>query len=291
MQITLPNGQRLAYDIEGSGPPLLLAHGFPQTRAMWRPHVAQLKNHFTCITPDMRGYGDSPCTGGPEAMTFREMASDIILLMDHLGYQTVHVAGHDRGGRMAHRLTLDHPDRVLSLTLMDIIPTHLLLTEIRADVAKAYNHWFFLAQDGGLPEHFIGTDPDTYFEACLAGWGGPGLEAFDAQLLQTYRQSWRKPATITSMCDDYRAAILYDMHHDAEDLEKKVTCPTLVLYGADGAMAKFYDVGQTWVDRCTTLTARPIPGGHFFPDTNPIETTNALRGFVLNERTPKPATR
>ncbi|WP_425038547.1 alpha/beta fold hydrolase [Primorskyibacter sp. S187A] len=274
------DGQVIAYDIAGDGPPVLLLHGFPQCRAMWHGILPPLVERFTCVTADLRGYGESLCAGGVSAMSFREMAADQVALMAHLGFERFHLVGHDRGGRVAHRLTLDHGAAVASLTLMDIVPTHLLLSELRHDVARAYYHWFFLAQRGGLPEHMIGLDPDTYYESCLTGWGKDGLAAFDAEALEIYRSHWRKPEVIASMCDDYRAAIDLDMGHDAEDLDRRVPCPALVLYGAEGLMAEAYDVGACWQDRLAQMQARAVPGGHFFPDTHPRETAAALLDFL-----------
>ncbi|MCH2164145.1 MAG: alpha/beta hydrolase [Marinovum sp.] len=275
-------GVQVAYDVVGSGPPVLLLHGFPQCRAMWAPIVRVLAKHFTCITADLRGYGESRGPVGPQAMSFREMASDQMALMRHLGHETFHLVGHDRGGRTAHRLALDHPDAVRSLTVMDIVPTHLLLTDLRHDVARAYYHWFFLANPTGLPEHMIGLDPDTYYESCLTGWGPDGLKAFDADLLDIYRMHWRKPEVTHAMCNDYRAGIDVDIALDAKDLDRRVDCPSLVVHGADGLMDKSYDVAESWADRLSNMRAAALPGGHFFPDTHPRETADALLSFLTD---------
>ncbi|MGX9354468.1 alpha/beta fold hydrolase [Roseobacteraceae bacterium S113] len=272
--------QVIGYDVQGSGPPVLFLHGFPQCRAMWRPIVSVLSARFTCVTADLRGYGESVCAGGVSEMSFRKMAADQAALMEALGFERFHLVGHDRGARTAHRIALDHEARVGSLTLMDIVPTHLLLNELRADVARAYYHWFFLAQSSGVPERMIAQDPDMYYESCLGGWGGSGLEAFDAELLDIYRGYWRQPAIIASMNDDYRAAIDIDQHDDAEDLERQVSAPALVLFGADGLMGQAYDVAATWAPRLAQMTATPMPGGHFFPDTHADETAAALGAFL-----------
>ncbi|MBR9652003.1 alpha/beta fold hydrolase [Thalassovita aquimarina] len=270
----------IAYEIGGSGPPVLLLHGFPQTRAMWTTIAPRLTQRFTVVCADLRGYGGS---WKPEVVadySFREMGRDQAGLMRELGFEKFHLVGHDRGARTAHRMALDFPQRVTSLTLMDIVPTHLLLDELTQDVAKAYYHWFFLAQPAPFPERLIGADPDYYFESCLLGWGASKIGDFDPGQLAAYRAAWRDADTIRGMCNDYRAAIEVDFALDAADLDRRVTCPTMVLYGADGAMARAYDVPGTWADRCSDLRAQGIPGGHFFPDTAPEETTAALLDFL-----------
>lgn len=274
------NGQRIRYARTGSGPPLLLLHGFPQTHVMWRAVAAQVNPRFTVIAPDLRGYGESSKPPGTEAYSFRHMAEDQIALMQHLGFETFHLAGHDRGGRVAHRLALDAPERVLSLTVMDIVPTHLLLDDLTRQVATAYYHWFFLAQPFPFPETMIGHDPDAYFESCLLGWGAAQLSDFAPDALAAYRAAWRDPETIRGMCADYRAALQVDFDLDAQDLDRQIGCPALVLYGAQGAMAKAYDVPATWADRMSDMRAEAIPGGHFFVDQSPEETADALLRFL-----------
>ncbi|MDX1781513.1 MAG: alpha/beta hydrolase [Thalassovita sp.] len=270
----------IAYEIGGEGPPALLLHGFPQTRAMWAAIAPVLAQRFTVVCADLRGYGGSSKPAAVADYSFREMGKDQAGLMQRLGFDRFHLVGHDRGARTAHRMALDVPDRILSLTLMDIVPTHLLLDQLSQQVAKAYYHWFFLAQPEPFPETMIGADPDYYFETCLLGWGGSKIEDFDPEQMAAYRAAWRDPDTIRGMCNDYRAAIEVDFALDAADLDRRVTCPTLVLYGADGAMARAYDVPATWADRCSDMQAQGIPGGHFFPDTAPGETATALMTFL-----------
>ncbi len=273
------NGIRIAYSIGGSGPPLLLLHGFPQTRALWARVAPALADTHTVICPDLRGYGDSGKPRNVAAYSFREMARDQLALMSLLGHDRFAVAGHDRGARVAHRLTLDAPDAVTSLCLMDIVPTHTLLTELRMDVAQTYYHWFFLAQPGALIEDMIAADPDAYYHSCLTGWGAAALEDFDPHQLAAYRESWRSRDTIRGMCNDYRAAIAHDVTDDAADLDARIACPTLILYGRDGAMARHYDVPATWEPKCADMRSGTIEGGHFFIDTAPEATIAALRRF------------
>lgn len=276
------DGITIAYDISGDGPPVLLLHGFPQNRAMWHAIAPQLAGDFTVITADLRGYGTSTKPARMEDMSFRPMAEDQRALMAHLGFDRFHVVGHDRGGRTAHRMALDHPKAMLSLTLMDIVPTHLLLDQLSQQVARAYYHWFFLAQPEPVPETMIGHDADAFFESCLGVWGG-GMGGFDAKALQAYRASWRDPDCIRTMCNDYRAAIDVDFARDAVDLHRTVDCPALVLFGADGIMGKAYDVPATWDQRLSNMRALGLPGGHFFPDTHPAETVKAISDFLLSQ--------
>ena len=274
------NEQSIHYVTAGSGPAVLLLHGFPQTHAMWHDVAPTLAEHFTVVASDLRGYGASGKPPGTESYSFRHMAADQTALMAHLGHTQFHVVGHDRGGRTAHRLALDAPQAVVSLTVMDIVPTHLLLNDLTKEVAAAYYHWFFLPQPYPFPETMIGHDPDSYFESCLLGWGAAKLSDFAPEALEAYRQAWRDPETIRGMCADYRAALQIDFNLDAEDLSRRVDAPALVLFGADGAMAKAYDVPGTWSDRLADMRAEGIPGGHFFIDQHPKETVSALLRFL-----------
>ena len=277
------NGIKLAWSSGGSGPPVLLLHGFPQTRAMWARIAPALAQTHTVICPDLRGYGQSGKPAEVAAYSFRAMADDQLALMDRLGFNRFAVLGHDRGARVTHRLALDAPDRVSRACLMDIVPTHSLLSALRPQVAAAYYHWFFLAQPEPFPETMIGHDADAYYESCLLGWGGARLSDFDADQLAAYRAAWHDPDTRRGMCNDYRAALLHDLADDSADLGARIACDTLVLYGADGAMAKHYDIAASWEPKCLRLRAEPITGGHFFPDTAPAETIAALRAFLSEQ--------
>lgn len=275
----------IACSIGGDGPPALLLHGFPQNRAMWGPIAARLADRFTVVAADLRGYGASsvPGQGAPQdcaGYSFRTMGQDQLALMEALGFATFHLVGHDRGARVAHRMALDAPGRIASLTLMDIVPTEMLLSRLTHQVARSYYHWFFLAQPHPFPETLIAADPDYYFESCLLGWGGARLEDFDAKALAACRAAWRRAEVIFGMCQDYRATLQHDLALDTADLGRRVTCPALVLYGAQGAMAQAYDIPATWADRLEQMQAASVPGGHFFPDTAPEATAEALLGFL-----------
>lgn len=280
-QIAQANGQTIAYSIGGTGPAILLLHGFPQTRAMWHAVVSHLLPHFTVIAADLRGYGASSKPTGTAAYSFREMGADQHALMHVLGFQQYHLVGHDRGARTAHRMALDYANAINSLTVMDIVPTHFLLNDLSRHVAQAYYHWFFLAQPAPFPETMILNDPDTYFERCLLGFGKATLDQFSPSALNVYRTAWQDPASVAAMCNDYRAALEIDFESDAADLGRAVDCPACVLWGAQGAMADAYDVAQTWAKSLSNIRmAKSVSGGHFFPDQHPTETARTLMAFL-----------
>ena len=271
------------YVVGGAGPPVLLLHGFPQNLAMWAKIAPALAERFTLVCADLRGYGDSSkpkCLPDRSNYAFRAMAADQLALMKSLGFDRFHLVGHDRGGRTAHRLALDHPAAVRTLTVMDIVPTYRLFGDMNRVLGLAYWHWLFLAQPEPFPETMIAGNPDAFYETCLAGWGAARVGEFDAEQLADYRRCWRDPAMIHGSCSDYRAAASIDLEHDAADLSTKIACPTLVLYGTQGLMAKHFDVPATWRERCADVRGQAMPGGHFFPDTAAAETAKALVGFL-----------
>jgi haloacetate dehalogenase len=274
----------IACVVGGAGPPLLLLHGFPQNKAMWARVAPQLAQHFTFVCADLRGYGDSmkpQCLPDRSNYAFRALAADQLGLMRELGFERFHVVGHDRGGRTGHRMALDHPDAVITLTVMDIVPTYAMFMDTNRDVAGAYWHWYFLSQPEPFPERLIGNDPDFFYETCLVGWGATKLADFDPEMLAEYRRTWRDPAAIHGSCSDYRAAASIDLVHDDADIARRVTCPALVFYGAQGVMAKLFDIPAQWRKRCAALQEATLPGGHFFVDQYPDETARVLRDFLL----------
>lgn len=269
----------IAHAVTGKGPPVLFLHGFPQTRALWEDVVAGLSDRFTCVTADLRGYGAS---GKPDeaggAYAFREMAWDMTRLMSRLGHARFHLVGHDRGGRVAHRLALDAPDRVASLTVMDIVPTRFLLENWNRELALAYWHWTYLAQPAPFAERMIEADPDHFFDTCLLGWGG--ADPSDFARIDAYRRAWRDPDTIRGMCADYRAAVTLDLDHDRADAGRRIDCPALVVWGDRGVMARLCDVGGSWGGYLTDYRTAKVSGGHFFIDTNPQGTLEVLAPFL-----------
>jgi haloacetate dehalogenase len=273
----------IAVVIGGSGPPVLLLHGFPQNKAMWARVAPRLAQEFTVICADLRGYGDSEkprCLPDRSNYAFRAMAEDQLHLMRQFGYERFHVVGHDRGGRTAFRMALDHSDPVITLTVMDIVPTYAMFMNTNRKVAGAYWHWYFLSQPEPFPERLINNDPDFFYETCLVGWGATAISDFNAEMLEDYRRCWRDPLMIHGSCSDYRAAATTDLEHDAADIERKVACPTLAFYGSEGVIAKLFDVPAEWRKRCTDLRHASLPGGHFFVDQFPDETVQVLLGFL-----------
>jgi haloacetate dehalogenase len=282
----LVNGTKIAYVKKGTGPAVLMLHGFPQTKAMWARIAPVLAPSLTVVCADLRGYGDSAhpaCLPDASNYSFRAMAADQMGLMQQLGFDQFHLIGHDRGARTAHRLALDHPQAVKSLTLMDIVPTTVLFNDVTRQLAGAYWHWFFLSQPAPFPERLIGADPDYFYETCLLGWGGARLDDFDAAQLADYRRCWRKPSMMAGSCGDYRAAASIDLAHDMIDIDAKVTAPSLVFYGEHGVMNKLYDIAAQWKPRLAHMQTADLPGGHFFPDMRPQDTAQVLLDFVQQQ--------
>jgi haloacetate dehalogenase len=277
------DGTDVAYVIGGSGPPVLLLHGFPQSRAMWARVAPQLAHRYTTVCADLRGYGDSAkpkCLPDRSNYAFRAMAADQVGLMQRLGFRRFHMVGHDRGGRTGYRMALDHPDAVLTLTVMDIVPTYTMFMETNRKVAGSYWHWYFLSQPEPFPERMIGNDPDFFYETCLVGWGATRISDFDQEMIAEYRRAWRDPGMIHGSCSDYRAAASVDLEHDVADIDRSVACPTLVLYGSTGQMARLFDIPAEWRKRCANVTEASLPGGHFFVDRFPQRAAEILGEFL-----------
>ena len=277
------DGIDIACVIGGSGPPVLMLHGYPQSKAMWAEVAPILARTYSVVCADLRGYGDSAkpqCLPDHRNYAFRALALDQVGLMRALGFPRFHVIGHDRGGRTAHRMALDHPDAVRSLTVMDIVPTHAMFMDTTRQISQAYWHWYFLSQPEPFPERMIAADPDFFFETCLVGWGATRLEEFNAEMLAEYRRCWREPGMIHGSCSDYRAAASIDLDHDSADLETKLACPTLVFYGASGKIGRLFDIPAQWGKRCTDVTVASLPGGHFFVDQFPERTSQILKDYL-----------
>lgn len=276
----------LAVRIGGSGPPVLLLHGYPQNHAMWHRVAPSLAERHTVVCADLRGYGASAKPpGDPEHRTYakRTSAEDLVELMEALGLPRFALVGHDRGGRVAHRLALDHPDRVTRLAVLDIVPTRTVFAATDQALATGYFHWFFLAQPAPLPERMIGADPDFWVESLLARWSGTGdLRPFEGEALGTYLAAFRDPATIHASCEDYRAAAGIDLAHDAADEERRIGCPLLVLWGERGLMHRRFDVLATWREKAAgPVEGRALPCGHFLAEEAPAETAAALGDFLV----------
>lgn len=266
----------------GSGEPVLLLHGYPQCHAMWHEIAPDLARNYTVVCADLRGYGDSSKPSGShghETYSKRAMAGDMVAAMRAMGHERFTVIGHDRGGRVAHRMALDHPDTVTRLVVLDIVPTHTLFSRTDKAFSIGYYHWFFLAQPSPLPERMIGADAAYFLTTKLDHWSAEGM-VFDDAAMSEYLRCFSDPATIHASCEDYRAAATIDLEHDEADIDRKVMCPTLVLWGEYGLMHKTFDVLETWREKCHTVSGKPVASGHFLPEEAPEETLNEIRAFL-----------
>jgi len=270
----------------GDGPPVLLLHGYPQTHAMWHKVAVLLADHFTVVAPDLRGYGDSgkpPSDGDLSVYCKRTMAQDQVEVMAELGFQSYHVAGHDRGARVGHRMALDHPRRVKSFTSLDVVPSQAAFDSMDADLAFAWFHWHLMRQPAPLPETLISNSAKTYLDFLLESW--TAVEgAITDEAYSEYLRCFSNPETIRGTCMDYRSIEL-DLQHDEADRGRKLTCPVLVLWAGNMAKRPGWQVGvrlnmlDTWRERATDVRGGPIDCGHFLPEEAPDEVTNQLLGF------------
>lgn len=268
--------------VGGSGPPLLLLHGYPQTHAMWHRVAARLASRFTVVATDLRGYGSSSKPEGPpdhSAYSKRAMADDQVRVMASLGFDRFSVAGHDRGGRVAHRMVLDHESKIDRWAVLDIVPTRTMYLRTDRTFAQVYYHWFFLIQPAPLPERLIGADP-AFFVNYHLGMRHGGLEAFDREALEQYRAAFRDPATIHATCEDYRAAASIDLEHDEADLFRKVRAPLLVLWGRQGIVDHCFRPIDDWSERVQSVTGRALDCGHYVAEESPAETAAELIRFL-----------
>ncbi len=273
-------GTEIHVRIGGSGPPLLLLHGYPQTHVIWHRIAPSLARDFTVVAPDLRGYGDSgkPAGGADHAgYAKRTMARDQVELMAALGFDRFAMIGHDRGARVGHRLALDHPERLTRLALLDIIPTLDFYRSINQRTATAYYHWFFLIQPADLPERLIGGDPAAFLGWQFSRLGG---SVIDPAAMAEYVRCFSDPRTIHATCEDYRAAASIDLEHDAADRDRRIACPLLVLWGARGVVGRNFAVLDVWRDRATSLAGRALDCGHYLPEEAPGETEAEIRRFL-----------
>ena len=272
------SGATIAVRHGGSGPPVLLLHGHPQTQVMWHLTAPALAQDHTVVCADLRGYGDSskpPATPDHEPYSKRAMARDMIEVLQSLGFDRFAVVGHDRGGRVAYRMTLDHPERIERIAVLDIIPTGEHFRRAEMSFGLGYWHWFFLAQPHPFPERVIGADPDAfYFHR--------GRSMFTPEALAEYRRSYSDPATIHAMCEDYRAAASYDFNLDEADRKagKRIRCPVLALWGANGNLPGWYDVLEVWRAWADDVRGHALDCGHYLPEEAPDATLDALRLFL-----------
>jgi haloacetate dehalogenase len=273
------SGATINFVTAGSGPPLLLLHGYPQTHIEWRDVAPALSKKYTVVAADLRGYGDSskPAGGNNHAdYSKRAMAQDQVDVMASLGFQKFAVVGHDRGGRVAHRMALDHADRVTKLAILDIVPTYKVLHSVTNELATANFHWWFLIQKPPMPETLIANSAEVWlrsrFERIPAG-------VLSKEAFAEYLRAFQLPGAIHASCEDYSAGATIDLDHDAADLDHKISCPLLVLWGARGAWPKLYDVIEVWRERGSNVTGKEMPTGHFIAEEKPDLLLEELNEF------------
>jgi haloacetate dehalogenase len=271
----------------GTGPPLLLLHGFPQTHLMWREIAPVLARHFHVVCADLRGYGQSSCPPSDAEhapYSKRAMAQDMVAVMRSMGHESFAVAGHDRGGRVAYRLALDHPRTVTRLGVLDIVPTASAWARADAKFALAFWPWSLLAQDPPLPETLITSAAAALVDHALNAWGS-SAQTFPAETRDAYIAALRDPEHARAICEEYRAAATLDCEHDLADRARghKIRCPLLALWSAGGAVDSWYSADggplALWREYAEDVQGEPVDGGHFFPEQNPVHTAGLLRRF------------
>jgi haloacetate dehalogenase len=259
----------------GSGPAVLLLHGYPQTHAIWHRVAPELARRFTVVATDLTGYGDSdkPASSAPDHAPYRKsaMARDQLRAMAALGHERFHLVGHDRGGRVAHRLALDHPDAVRSLTVLDIAPTLHMYRHATDAFARAYWHWFFLIKAAPVPETMIGANPLFFLRQHMSR-GPKGVDLFDRRAFAEYERCFNDPQAIHAACEDYRASATLDLAQDEADLGRmRIHCPVMALWGADGAVGRSFDVLASWRAWADDVRGLALPSGHYIPEEAPVE--------------------
>jgi haloacetate dehalogenase len=265
----------------GTGPPLLLLHGYPQTHLMWRKLAPRLATEFTVVVPDLRGYGDSskPPAGSDNVnYSKRALAQDQVETMTALGFERFAVAGHDRGARVAHRLARDHPERIERLALLDIVPTLYRFETIDQKAATSSWHWFFLIQPSGFPERLIGSEAEFFLRHQLGGLLREPAK-LEPEAFADYLRCFKNPDTIRATCDEYRAGATIDLVHDRADRGRRIAMPLLMLWGQRSSQGSGYDVLSVWRDHAETVSGHAIDSGHFLPEEAPEDTYRALRDF------------
>lgn len=281
------DGVRINVLVAGEGPPVLLLHGYPQTHVIWHQVApALVAAGHTVVLTDLRGYGDSdkPASQEPEHGTYgkRAMAHDQWLVMRNLGFDRFAVAGHDRGGRVGHRLALDHPEAVSALAVLDIVPTRHVFGHADKAFGLGYFHWFFLAAGNGIPEHLIGADPDFWIRTRMNARHSGGTPFHPAAMAE-YVRCFSDPAAIHASCEDYRAAAGIDLVHDDEDFEvgRRVTCPLLALWGEHSFVGRTYDVLDVWRGYAQhDVRGQALPCDHYLPEEQPNATAEHLISFL-----------
>ena len=263
----------------GSGPPLLLRHGYPQTHVLWRKVAPRLAQDFTLVIPDLRGYGDSSKPPRARPGSLFEARARPGPGRDDGGarLRAVRVAGHDRGARVTHRLLRDHPERIERAALLDIVPTLYRFETIDQKAATGSYHWFFLIQPAPFPERLIGAECEYYLRHSFGLDRNPA--ALEPEVFAEYLRCFKNPETIRATCDEYRAGAGIDLEHDRADRGRKITTPLLILWGQRSGQGSGYDMLAVWREHADNVTGQAIASGHFLPEEAPEDTYRALRGF------------
>ncbi len=266
----------------GTGPAVLMLHGYPQTSAMWHEVAPELARTHSVICADLRGYGRSskPETTPDHApYSKRAMAADMLEVMTALGHETFSLFGHDRGGRVAHRLAVDAPERVERIAVLDIAPTREMYANTDDAFARAYWHWFYLIRPYPMPERMIGADPEAFWREKGGGLSG-GYMPFAEDALAEYLDAFARPETIHASCEDYRAAASIDIEHDDADGDAKLPMPLLVLWGSKGVIERCFDPLHLWSLRAEKVSGKALPTGHFMAEEDPKSVLAELQAFL-----------
>ncbi len=267
----------------GSGPPLLLLHGYPQSHLIWHKVAPELARKFFVVAPDLRGYGDSaklPGGDGHANYSKRAMAGDQVGLMRALGFNSFQVCGHDRGGRVAHRMALDHPQAVERMMVLDIAPTLAMYEQTSMEFARAYWWWFWLIQPAPFPEQTVAAAPEVFLKKKI-GWGRAGLSPFTDATYAAYLRHVSDPATMHAMCEDYRAAATIDLVHDREDRAagRRVECPVAAHWGAHGVIDRCFKPIEEWNKVARDVTGGALECGHYIPEEVPAALLACMKAF------------
>jgi haloacetate dehalogenase len=268
----------------GSGPPLLLLHGYPQNLLIWRKVAPALSKNFTVVATDLRGYGESakPETD-PQHYPYskRVMAIDQVQVMQSLGFSNFYVVGHDRGARVAHRMSLDHPEKVKKVALLDILPTYQLYQETDMAFARNYWHWFFLIQPYPLPETLLANNTDFMTMAIFKDMLQKGQISDD--ILESYKRNFSDPTALRATCEDYRASAGIDLEHDEKDLQQKIKCPTFILWGKQNPVYAGKDMLNQWLNRASNVIGLGLDCGHFIPEEMPEKTVEIFNDYFKSD--------
>ena len=274
------NNLNIAFSKYGKGFPILLLHGYPQTKLMWRKIIPLLSKHYTVITSDLRGYGDSDkpeSKANHTTYSKRQMAKDQMLLMKKLGYNEFFCIGHDRGARVFHRAALDYPKMVKKLVLIDIVPTPHIYKNLNKNISESFFHWFLLSRKKPLPENLINNNKEYYIKSMLGRLSNTN-QFLEKKVIDTYIKKFSKKSIIAS-CEDYRAGASIDLIHHEKD-SKKIDCPTLVLWGKNSLVGKNFEPLRVWKKYIKNLSGKALNGGHYLPEEKPYQVASQILNFL-----------